>query len=481
VNLLDDVLVFAAGIYAFVGAHAVLTRIRQRGRELSILDALSVALFIAAIARLLASRFGAELASRVHTAVLPLAFALVDQLAIGYGRLPHRRAWLAFAYGTAIAIAVLDAAGLVAPEMAMPAALLLGAFAVVLLLAVCGRAFLAARRDALALVVAGAVLLAAVLNDLALAAGAFDTVRLVMIGFLPLVFAVSRMLLGRLWGVGDELKRSTEALRLRTRELRRSYGDLRQTQAELVKQQQLAAVGELAAVIAHEVRNPLAVVSNAVAGLKKDGLARDDHATLLTILEEEVGRLNRLVTDLLGYARPVSLQRTQLAVDELVERALGLPRTKLGLTVLLEKQVQDTRIWADASHLRQVLDNLLDNAVQAMAGDGTLTVRLREAKIDGIEGLGVDVVDTGEGMDTTVRKRAKDPFFTTRPSGTGLGLAIVDRIVEAHGGRFVIESHAGEGTTATVLLPYGRASEPPAESSRRSVSEATAAARKGVA
>jgi len=117
--------------------------------------------------------------------------------------------------------------------------------------------------------------------------------------------------------------------------------------------------------------------------------------------------------------------------------------------------------------------------VQAMTGDGAITVRLRAATIDGVDGLAIDVVDTGEGMDTLVRQRAKDPFFTTRPSGTGLGLAIVDRIVEAHGGRFVIESRAGEGTTATVLLPYGRASEPPA-SSRRGAGEVPAPS-KGVA
>jgi signal transduction histidine kinase len=474
-NLLEDVLVFAAGMYAFVGAQAVLTRIRQRGRELSILSGVALAMLTASIG----ARFGS--AERVVGVALPLAFAFVGDLATFYGRLPHRRAWLAAVYGAALGTAGLGATGLVEIDVARAAMLLVGACDVLLLLAVCGRAFLDGRREAISIVIGGAVLLAATLNDLALAAGVFETVRLVTVGFVPIVFSLSAILLGRLWGVADELKRSTEAVRDRTRELRRSYGDLRQAQAELVKQQQLAAVGELAAVIAHEVRNPLAVVSNAVAGLKKEGLARGDQATLLAILDEEVGRLNRLVTDLLGYARPVSLQRTQLAVDELLERALGLPRAKSGLVVNVEKQVEDARIWGDPSHLRQVFDNLIDNAVQAMSSDGTLTVRLRAAAMDGVEGLAVDVVDTGEGMDTLVRKRAKDPFFTTRPSGTGLGLAIVDRIVEAHGGRFVIESHAGEGTTATVLLPYGRASEPPpAASSRRGASESTAP-RKGVA
>jgi signal transduction histidine kinase len=108
-----------------------------------------------------------------------------------------------------------------------------------------------------------------------------------------------------------------------------------------------------------------------------------------------------------------------------------------------------------------VFDNLIDNAVQAMGAGGSLTICVRSSSEDGTDGLAVDIIDTGEGMDTQVRSRALDPFFTTRPSGTGLGLAIVDRIVDAHGGRLAIDSRAGEGTTVTVFLPHGSPSEPP--------------------
>jgi signal transduction histidine kinase len=96
-----------------------------------------------------------------------------------------------------------------------------------------------------------------------------------------------------------------------------------------------------------------------------------------------------------------------------------------------------------------------------MGSAGALTVRVRVDSEDGVDGLAVDIIDTGEGMDTQVRSRALDPFFTTRPSGTGLGLAIVDRIVDAHGGRLAIDSRTGEGTTVTVFLPHGSPSEPP--------------------
>src|SRR5260370_13532316 len=86
---------------------------------------------------------------------------------------------------------------------------------------------------------------------------------------------------------------------------------------------------------------------------------------------------------------------------------------------------------------------------------------MRRGAKEGCGGVAVDIIDTGEGMDTQVRSRARDPFFTTRPSGTGLGLAIVDRIVDAHGGQFAIDSRSGEGTTVTVFLPHGSPSEPP--------------------
>jgi signal transduction histidine kinase len=156
----------------------------------------------------------------------------------------------------------------------------------------------------------------------------------------------------------------------------------------------------------------------------------------------------------------VNVQRQHVALNDLLERGLHLAREKKGLNVELKVDVPDMRLWGDANLLRQVFDNLIDNAVQAMNYVGNLTLRVRAmTNEEGIFGLAVDISDTGDGMDTQVRNRAKDPFFTTRPSGTGLGLAIVDRIVDAHGGRFIINSNAGEGTTVTVFLPYGHKSE----------------------
>jgi signal transduction histidine kinase len=339
------------------------------------------------------------------------------------------------------------------------------------------RAYLGGRRDALAVVVGATVLLATLINDTGVALGAFTTGYLVDAGLAAFVVGLATTPSARYAVVGLELERRTQELRTRTRELRRSYEELRAAQEELVKKEQLAVVGELAAVIAHEVRNPLAIIGNAVAGLRKQGISREDHETLLAILDEEASRLNRLVGDLLRYARPVNVQRQQFSLADLVERALGLLKTDgKAIKVSLEVEFHEGRIWGDANLLRQVFDNLVDNAVQAMGTAGTLTVRLRAATEEGVDGIAVDIIDTGEGMDTQVRSRARDPFFTTRPSGTGLGLAIVDRIVDAHGGLFSIDSRAGEGTTVTVFLPHGSPSEPPPPRSRASrgpVSSAT--------
>ena len=328
-------------------------------------------------------------------------------------------------------------------------------------IAVVGRMYRAGRREGLAVVFGAVVLLAAVINDLAVAAEILQGSFVIDVGLAAVVIGVMTTRSARFAAVTRELERRTNELRSRSTELRRSYEDLRAAQEELVKKEQLAVVGELAAVIAHEVRNPLAIIANAGAGLRKRAISRQDHETLLAILDEETSRLNRLVTDLLRYARPVNLQRSDFSLVDVLDRALSLAmRDRQGIHAELKVESHAGRIWGDPNLLRQVFDNLAVNAVQAMPMEGTLTVRIRPADMDGIGGVAVDIIDTGEGMDTQVRTRARDPFFTTRPSGTGLGLAIVDRIVDAHGGHLVIDSRAGEGTTVTVFLPNRSATEP---------------------
>jgi len=249
----------------------------------------------------------------------------------------------------------------------------------------------------------------------------------------------------------ERLVARTAELSKRSESLTVSFRELNQRQDELVRKEQLAAIGELAAVVAHEVRNPLAVISNAVATLRRPNLSDEHRETLLGILSEEAARLNQLVGDLLHYAKPLALEKQSINLRELVDKAVKVLQEHPNVLVDIEEAADLPKVGGDALLIRQALDNVVNNALQAMGGGGTLHIEL----VKSIEPAGVELIvrDTGEGMDTVVRKRALDPFFTTRPAGTGLGLAIVARVVDAHGGTLTIRSERGAGTEVRFLLP----------------------------
>lgn len=228
---------------------------------------------------------------------------------------------------------------------------------------------------------------------------------------------------------------------------------LERVQGELGAKKQLAAVGELAAAIAHEVRNPLAIIMNAAAGLRRPTLGSEDRTTLLSILDEEAARLNRLVTDLLRFARPVIIKRSSVSIVELARRAEGRLEDKHQLKISVPDHPRLKVVQADANLLRLVFDNLVSNAFQAMPDGGIVQIVVAEAIVEDVPYVRIDIVDEGQGMDEQVLARATDPFYTTRPSGTGLGLPIVQRIVEAHGGRIDIESSIGRGTRVSLYVP----------------------------
>ncbi len=295
----------------------------------------------------------------------------------------------------------------------------------------------------------GMVCLAAGVHDYLLRAGYLRAYPLVDHAFMLLVLVVSLALLDRFVGASMDLQE-------RTAELHRSYEELRETQRRLVQKEQLAAVGELSAVIAHEIRNPLAIIKNSVSGLRRPTLRDEDRHTLLGILDEETSRLNRLMHDLLAYARPVVPRARELVVAEVlrrsVERATGGVSQAERVDVRWELGAPET-IHGDPELLRHAFVNVVENALHAMPEGGTLTLRTRALVRDGVEAVAVEVADTGEGMDTIVREKARDPFFTTRPAGTGLGLAIVERVVRNHGGEVAIESRHGKGTVVRIVLP----------------------------
>lgn len=256
------------------------------------------------------------------------------------------------------------------------------------------------------------------------------------------------------------LAQMTERLRSSRADLLRTEETLRSVRNTLAEKEHLAAVGELSAIVAHEIRNPLSAISNAVSTLRRSEVAPASKVLLLDIVNEECDRMNRIVTDLLTLARPINLQRQATDLGELVLRSLGPARregTEIDVRVV---PGAERPLYVDSHLLRQALENVVDNAVQAMGGGGSLTIVVTLSSRDGTEGREISVIDAGEGMNTEVRANARKAFFTTRESGTGLGLAIVDRIVTAHQGVVEIDSRKGEGTTVKMFLPEVRASDP---------------------
>jgi signal transduction histidine kinase len=307
----------------------------------------------------------------------------------------------------------------------------------------------------LRIVLAGVlIVVCAGVHDLVVRVTPMRSVYLLEHTYMLFALSVSYVLLER-------FVRTANALTSRTLELRRSYNELRDAQEQLLRREQLATMGELSAVIAHEVRNPLAIIKNAVSGLHRPTLRNSDRQVLLKILDEEADRLNRLVGDLLAYARPVTPQRQTVHIEDLVRGAVELARAaqQREHQLTFDISLNDSHtIEGDPDLLRQALVNVAENAIQAMPDGGTLTVRTQDARLDSALAVAIAIRDTGEGMDTLVRSKATDPFFTTRPTGTGLGLAIVHRLVHSHGGKVQIESTYGSGTTVTIILPLRSAS-----------------------
>jgi signal transduction histidine kinase len=233
--------------------------------------------------------------------------------------------------------------------------------------------------------------------------------------------------------------------------------ELAAARARLAQQEKLAALGQLATAIAHEVRNPLAVIRSAAQGLaeteRPDGAAIR-HATTFVIAE--IDRLTSVVTALLAFARPRRLAARVVAVDELFDRALLLAREDLDA-----KRVRVTRdaaivpaLAADPDLLCQVLLGLLANAVEAVPVGGEVGLAARTTDARTVE---IDVTDSGPGVPAEVRGRVFEPFFTTRARGTGLGLAVAQQIVEAHGGTIAVGDRPGGGARFTLRIPTGRA------------------------
>jgi two-component system sensor histidine kinase HydH len=241
------------------------------------------------------------------------------------------------------------------------------------------------------------------------------------------------------------------------RDLRESYASLQRAQEELLRQERLAALGQISAVMAHEVRNPLGVIFNSLGPLRQLMRPKGDAAMLLSIIEEEAGRLNRIVGSLLDFARPTSLQMSEGDISELIDEVIRDSVTDFayhdGIEVRAEYQHTPGGLVFDPHLIRQALVNLVQNAFQAIPREGLVRIATSDASVGDRSYVRIAVSDSGTGIREDLLPRIFDPFFTTRATGTGLGLPVVKRVAEDHRGLLEVDSQPGKGTTFSLLLP----------------------------
>ena len=235
----------------------------------------------------------------------------------------------------------------------------------------------------------------------------------------------------------------------------RDLSEVRRLQDEVRRQEKLAAMGGLAAGVAHEVRNPLSSIkalATFFAGQFEDGSESHEAAKVMV---QEVDRLNRVITELLEFSRPTDLKRQASDVGQLIYRSIQLvQQDAANKRIEIKMSITDDicSAWIDPDRLTQCLLNLYLNAIQAMEDGGTLTVTCKPGETGNFI---IVVSDTGSGIPGDHLDKVFDPYYTTKSKGTGLGLAIVQKIVEAHGGSTTVRSASDEGTTFSINIPCG--------------------------
>lgn len=255
---------------------------------------------------------------------------------------------------------------------------------------------------------------------------------------------------------GDEIGELAAAFARMTANLRHNVTQLERAQAQLVQSEKLASIGEMAAAVAHGLRNPLASL-RAAAQLVRGHPEAPSAGEHLDAIIVEVDRLDRRISHLLSFSRPAPFRPMPERLPRLVEGllpAFAEPVRERGVRLEVDLPESLPEVRVDPMQLEQTIVELVSNALDAMPRGGRL--RIGAHALDGAEApaeVAVEVSDTGGGIPPELLQSVCEPFFTTRPEGTGLGLAIAKRYVEQNGGRLEIESRPGDGTTVRVRLP----------------------------
>ena len=212
--------------------------------------------------------------------------------------------------------------------------------------------------------------------------------------------------------------------------------------------EKMAAMGEMAAGLAHELKNPIASLRGAIQILREDFIADPDQDRLMRIILRETDRLSTIATNFLLYAKPPTVRKEEaVELKSALEETLELfeKDSNLGKEVVIEKKFR-SGLWIamDRGHLKQVLWNLLLNAAESLGGQGRISIVLHSSKKNTI--ANIMIADTGCGMSNEIIQSIFSPFFTTKPNGNGLGLSIVHNILESYGSRMNVESREKTGT-----------------------------------
>jgi len=233
--------------------------------------------------------------------------------------------------------------------------------------------------------------------------------------------------------------------------------ELREAQERLIRQEKLAVLGQLAGGVGHELRNPLGAIKNAAYFLNMVLEEPEPEVKeTLDILEKEVRTSERIISSLLGFARPKPPIRRKVDINEVVQEALSRATVPENVEVVTQLDESLPIVLADPDQLTQVFGNIILIAIQAMPDGGQLIVKTSEVSGKpprSEKWVAVSIADTGVGISEENLKKLFQPLFTTRAKGIGLGLALVKTLVEGHGGTIEVESEVGKGSTFTVSLP----------------------------
>lgn len=287
------------------------------------------------------------------------------------------------------------------------------------------------------------ILILATIHDALVMSEAFSSPYLLVSAFLGVMLAIGGAIIRRLVRDARELVRISE--------------ELAETQALLVHRERLAAVGEVAAVVAHEVRNPLAVLFNVVSQLRHQLGPQHPGRSLVEIAAEESERLALLVSELLDFTSPQPARLAPCDLQEILQTAVNaaLTSTRLGGSqVRIVGAMDEGLIEADEALLYRAVVNLVMNALQAPGRREPVTLRVEMVPGEAVQ---LDVEDEGDGVPEAISEKIFDPFFSTRATGTGLGLSLARRAAEAHGGALTLCSKKGQGARFRLSLPLRNA------------------------